>query len=97
MADIRERWPDPPRTRQERLRLFLEQWSHVPNNCVILHSTVGVYDQPTGILMQDVRELYNLEQLSAETVSGDSPAGRMLGRLERPGEETGSGLPKFHD
>lgn len=94
---IRDLWPRPPRNRAERIKHFLDQWIDVPDDYVILYATIGVYDQPTGILMKDIRELYGLDRLSAETVSGDSPAGRLLGRLEKPAEETGSGLPQFRD
>lgn len=91
-----------PKNRAERIKEFLDQWRGVPDDYVILYSTIGVYDQPTGILMGDIREMHGivskLDRLSAETVSGDSPVGRLLGRLEKPDEETGSGYrPPFSD
>lgn len=98
---IRDQWPEPPRNRMDRLRHFMDQWRDFPDDALVIFTTIGVYDQPTGVAMGDLRYLVDLadrlDRLSAETVSADSPAGRMLGRLERPVHETGSGLPKFHD
>jgi hypothetical protein len=58
---------------------------------MIVFATVGVYDQPTGILMRDLREMYNLERLSEETMSGGDTSAKQLRRIgtyDAPGTTT---------
>src|SRR5688500_18968079 len=71
---IRDLWPDPPANLVQRLEHFMDQWRNVPDDYVILYTTIGVYDQPTGILMGDIRTLYGRERLGVDTVVYGSAA-----------------------
>jgi hypothetical protein len=56
---------------------------------VILFTTIGVYDQPTGILMGDIRTLYGRERLGVDTVVYGSAADRLRDRLRKDVERNG--------
>lgn len=99
-ASIKDRWPEPPKNRTERIKHFLDVFEDLPDDYMILLSTAEVYGHHirTGVSIGDLRQCYNLERLGSETVAGPTPAAKLLGRLERPPEETGTGhRPNFSD
>lgn len=77
---ITDLWPNPPRGRHQRIKHFLDMFDDLPDDFMILLTTAGVYGRHirTGVSMGDLRQLYNLECLSTETVSG-SPAETVAG------------------
>jgi len=69
---IADLWPNPPVGRTQRIKHFLDVFNDLPDDYLILVSTLEVYGRHvrTGISMGDLRQLHNLESLSTETVSG---------------------------
>jgi hypothetical protein len=99
-GSIKDLWPEPPATTPDRVKHFLDMFDDLPDNFMILLTTAGVYGRHvrTGVSLGDLRKLYERAYARTETVSADTPSGRLLGRLERPPEETGGyHRPHFND
>lgn len=86
---IRELWPEPPKNQAERFEHFMDQWRDVADDHVILFATIGVYEQPTGILMGDLRALYQRARLDVDAVVYGSAAERLRQRLRQDIERNG--------
>ena len=71
--DIRDQWHRPPRGRLQRIKHFLHVYEDLPGESMILVATTEVYGRHvrTGVTLDDLRQLYNLDCLSDETVRGD--------------------------
>lgn len=56
-AEVRAKHPDPGATPLDHLRHTLSVFANQPDNFVVLLATSGIYEQPTGLTLGDLRAL----------------------------------------